>query len=341
MAEGSIPLMFRELNLRTRGKYGDLSQHDFTTTEITIAASELTKDTSFLEWSGITGCSLRSFSSRYKIPKSTVNRWKTICKNPRQQFHGSGGRPSAVDSIGRKEFVETIKKNIADRNAMPREATLQLVNKAVVDTNLRQGQRGADATAGMSKNTKQRLFKDLNIKSVVPQFLTDARRKACECIRLSYIWGCPLLAYSGHLLAEHKWNADATTIVISESPTGSLVCAIKDYENKTPIPSSTIPNSLNVFVKWFGLNNAAGESGPLVLIYAVPTMAENTFHAVRVKGLASTSAIGEIGWVYWCKTRGGCAAMWVHYYLHITIPTIKLSNDFHMHKVLISQIASY
>ena len=111
----------------------------------------------------------------------------------------------------------------------------------------------------------------------MPQFLTDARRKACECIRLSYIWGCLLLAYAGHLHAEHKWNADATTIVVSVSLTGSLVCAIQDYDDKTPISSSTIPNSLNVLVKGFGLNNAARELGPLVLIYAVPTMAEGTF----------------------------------------------------------------
>ena len=335
MAEGNIPLIFGELNLRSRGKYRDLSQHEFNTTEKNFAASELAKKSSFLKWTGIRGCSLGSFSSRYHIPKSTLNHWKKIFENPRQQFHDGGGRPSAVDSVGRAEIIETIKNSVANRDAIPREAALQLVNKAVVDTKIRQGKRGADAKPEISKNTRRRLFKDLKVKSVVPQFLTDARRKACECIRVSYIWGCLLLAYSGHLLAERKWNADATTILVSESLTGSFVCAIQDYESKTPIASSTIPNSLNVLVKWFALNNAAGEAGPLVLIYAVPTMTENTFHAVRVKGLASTSAIGETGWVYFCKTRGSCAEMWVHYYLNVTIPTIKLSNDFHLHKVFI------
>jgi hypothetical protein len=284
MEEESIPLIFRDLNLRARGKYRDLSTHLFDTAEKTFAASELCKKTTFLLWDGTRGCSLGAFSSRYKVPKSTLNRWKKIFENPRQGFHDSGGRPSAVDLVGRAVIVKTIKKSIADRNAMPREATLQLINKAVLDTNKRQGKRGAEANVKISKNTRRRLLEDLNIKSVVPQFLTDARRKACECIRLSYIWGCLLLAYSGRLLAEHKWNADATTIVVSESLTGSLVCAIQDHEDKTPISSST-------------------------------------------------SAIGETGWVYFSKTRGGCAAMWVHYYLNVTVPTIKLSNDFHGHKV--------
>lgn len=330
MTEDSIPLIFGELNLRARGKYRDLSQHEFIAAEKVFAASELTKKTSFLKWAGARGCSLGSFSRRYQIPKSTLNHWKKISENPLQQFHHSGGRPSAVGSVGRAEIVETIRNSVANRDAMPREAALQLLNKAVVDTKKRQGKRGAEANVVIAPNTRRRIFHDLIVKAVVPQFLTDARRKACECIRLSYIWGCLLLAYSGYLLAEHKWNADATTIVVSESLTGSLVCAIQDYKDKTPISSSTVPNSLNVLVKWFGL---AGESGPLVLIYAVPTMAEGTFLALTVKGLASTSAIGETGWVYFSKTRGGCAAMWVHYYLHVTIPTIKLSNDFHMHKV--------
>ena len=277
MTEDSIPLIFGELNLRARGKYRDLSQHEFIAAEKVFAASELTKKTSFLKWAGARGCSLGSFSRRYQIPKSTLNHWKKISENPLQQFHHSGGRPSAVDSVGRAEIVETIRNSVANRDAMPREAALQLLNKAVVDTKKRQGKRGAEANVVIAPNTRRRIFHDLKVKAVVPQFLTDARRKACECIRLSYIWGCLLLAYSGHLLAEHKWNADATTIVVSESLTGSLVCAIQDYKDKTPISSSTVPNSLNVLVKWFGLNNAAGESGPLVLIYAVPTMAEGTF----------------------------------------------------------------
>ena len=62
-------------------------------------------------------------------------------------------------------------------------------------------------------------------------------------------------------------------------------------------------------------------------------MEENTFFATQVLSMGSTTAIGERGWLYFSKTRGGCSMMWVHYYLNVTIPTIKLSNDCHKHKV--------
>ena len=52
--------------------------------------------------------------------------------------------------------------------------------------------------------------------------------------------------YSASLLAEHKWNADATTTVVSESGTGSLVCVVKDDNITEPVSSSTIPDNLNL-----------------------------------------------------------------------------------------------
>ena len=172
-----------------------------------------------------------------------------------------------------------------------------------------------------------------NVVTVKPQILTDARLKSCPCPRLSYIWGCVLMAYSAGLLAEHKWNADATTIIVSQRGTGSLVCTICDTDDDTPVASSSIPDTLNLLVKWFGLNNAGGESGPLVLIFAVPSMTENTYFATQVLSMSSTSTIGDKGWIYFAITRGGYYAMWIHYYLHITIPTIELSNSTHLYTV--------
>lgn len=141
------------------------------------------------------------------------------------------------------------------------------------------------------------------------------------------------MAYSANLMAENKWNADATTIIVSMKGTGSLVCTIGDPQDENPVASSSIPDTLNLLVKWFELNNAGGESGPLVLIFAIPSMTENTFYAKEVVSMSSTTTIGTKGWVYYSKTRGGCPAMWIHYYLHITIPTITHSNSVHLHKV--------
>ena len=211
----------------------------------------------------------------------------------------------------------------------------------VVDTNERRGKRGPDANIEISKTTTKRIFKTLDNRKLAPQILTDARQKACECIRTSYIWGCLLLAYSGHLPAENKWNADATTIVVGESLSGSLKCAILDGTEKTPVASSTIPDNLNILVKWFGLNNAGSESGPLVLVFAAPSMTEGTYFSAEVPALASTSFIDETGVIFFSKTRGGTPDMWKEYYLQVTLPTIRRSNAFNCHKVRFAIVVSF
>ena len=48
-------------------------------------------------------------------------------------------------------------------------------------------------------------------------------------------------------------------------------------------------------MKWFALNNAGGEAGPLVLMIAVPTMEEDSFFATRVLSMGSTTAIDKRG----------------------------------------------
>ena len=120
---------------------------------------------------------------------------------------------------------------------------------------------------------------------------------------------------------------------MSEKGTGSLVCTIKDDDNHASVASSSIPDNLNLLIKWFGLSNAGGESGPLVLIIAVPSMEDGTFFAAQVKCMQSTTTCGEKGWLYFSQTRGGCYKMWVHYYLNVTVPMITLSNETHEHKV--------
>lgn len=203
----------------------------------------------------------------------------------------------------------------------------------MTETKLRQGKRGASAVSEIAVNTQKKLCKLYDVVTVKPQILTDARKKSSLCPRLFYIWGCVLMACSSSLLTQNKWNADATTIIVSQKGTGSLVCVIKDKDIDTPISSSSIPDTLNLLVKWFRLINASGESGPLVLVFAVPSMKKDTFYAAQVVSTSSTTFIGDMGWIYIAESRGGCYTMWVHYYLNVTIPTIQRSNDLHLNKV--------
>lgn len=331
MAE-SVPEVFAPFNLRNKVLYRNLSKHSFTVDEKTFIGSEAGGITSLLIWGTEKNAILRRIATRHSIPVSTVREWmnKVARSLP---ITNKIGRPSAMDEEAIQKFQNTLELQRTVKNAVPFAETVELLGVGATETKMRQGKRGAAAISIMCPTTQKKLFKQCHVVKVKPQILTDARNRACRCPRISYIWGCVCMAYSSNLRAEQKWNADATTIVISESGTGSYVCVIKDNHNTDPVSSSALPDNLNLLVKWFALNNAGGESGPLVLIFAVPTMEEGTYFATQVLSMGSTSAIGEKGWLYCAKTRGGCPDMWIHYCTHITVPTIQFSNDCHKHKV--------
>lgn len=86
---------------------------------------------------------------------------------------------------------------------------------------------------------------------------------------------------------------------------GTFLPTITDSNNKTFASSSMIPADLNVQMKWFGLNNAAGVSGPLVLVFAVPSMLEGNFCSAEVVGIACMSYVGDCNHIF-LERRGPC-----------------------------------
>ena len=86
-------------------------------------------------------------------------------------------------------------------------------------------------------------------------------------------------------------------VYINQRGSGSLVCTIANSNEESPIASHSIPDTLNLLVKWFALNNVGGESDPLVLIFAVPSITENTFFAREVISMSSTQTT-----VIWIKS---------------------------------------
>ena len=330
--DGTIPQVFAFCNLRNRFVYRNLSNQSSSIDEKTFLGSEAAGQSSLLTWPDESFTVSLRISKRYSLPEATVRGWKDKVANS-IPITNKTGRPLALDEVAIEKLNGILESRRAARNAVPLAETLSLIGTCVTETHMRMGKRDASAVSTCCVTTQKRIFRDLNIVKRKPQILTEARLKALRCPRLSYIWGCVCMAYSASLFAENKWNAGATTIVVNESGTGALVCIIKDQDNHEPVTSSSLPNNLNLLIKWFALNNAGGEAGPLVLMIAVPSMEENTFFAIQVLSMGSTTFIGERGWLYFSKTRGGCSSMWIHYYTHVTIPTIKLSNDCHKWKV--------
>ena len=331
-----VPPIFSPRVLRKTIVYNDLSQRLLSVSEKTFLGTEAASLSSFLELSPNKVSRLTRLSNRYRLPYSTVKNWSEKIKL-NKPISSELGRPESLDKIAAETFVETLLQRREAKNCVPLNETLSLLAQGVTATKMRQEKRGSDAVSFICVTTQKKLCKQYNVIRRKPQILTDARLKACLCPRLSYIWGWVLMAYSANLMAENKWNADATTIIVSQRGSGSLVCTIANSNDESPIASHSIPDTLNLLVKWFALNNAGGESGPLVLIFAVPSMTENTFFATEVISMPSTTTVGDKGWIYFSQTRGGCHDMWVHYYLHVTIPTITHSNSVHLHTVIRKQ----
>jgi len=79
---------------------------------------------------------------------------------------------------------------------------------------------------------------------------------------------------------------------------------------------------LNVIVKYFGLGNAGGNIGIPVLIVAIKDMDPNVFFTKKVTGLTNTCEAGSGGYLYFCRSKCGNAALWRHWFSYICIPTI-------------------
>jgi hypothetical protein len=126
---------------------------------------------------------------------------------------GKGGRLPSMDAEASAQFVATLKVRQASKDAVPIAETHMLLGQALNQTKLREGKRGLSAISEICVNTRKKFYKLYDVVTVKPLILTDARLKSCLCPRLSYnIWGYVLMAYSAALMAENKWNADATTM---------------------------------------------------------------------------------------------------------------------------------
>jgi hypothetical protein len=289
--------IFAPFNLKNRLLYRNLSNHSLTSDEKTFIGSEAAGMSSLLSWPSEKFTIANRITKRYTLSDTTLRDWmnKVAMSLP---ITNKIGRPRAMDDEAIEKFKATLVSRRAAKNAVPLTEILALMGAGVTETHMRLGQCGAAAVSNICVTNQKKLFRELNVVNVKPQILTDARLKALRCPRLSYIWGCVCMAYSASLRGENKWDADVTTIVVNESGTGSFVCIMKDRENSEPVASSSLPDNLNLLIKWFALNNAGGEAGPLVLMIAVATMEEDTFFATQVLSMGSTTAVGERSWLY-------------------------------------------
>jgi hypothetical protein len=277
-------------------------------------------------------------AKRYNINRRTVRGWIKINTVQRVHNHStSGGRSLDIDPTSR----EILKAKIIEREEAVEPISVDLFNKIVLEQKVQSVKRKflnptADAghisvnnttihTGTIASTKKACYFRDRAVQS-----LTDARLAAMSCIRLIYITAVMVWALARYLPKECKWNADCTTFICSVDNTGQMVVVFREKGDKIhrQVTSHLAGGELNLLVKYFLIGNAAGQLGDPCFIIAVgDKMPADEFYAEYVLGIANNDRSDQRGWIYFCSTKGGNAAMWHHWFKEVCIPCIKKASD--------------
>lgn len=149
------------------------------------------------------------------------------------------------------------------------------------------------------------------VKDRAGQELSNARLESLLDIRMTYKIACAWKAFAGKNSAEYKWNFDCTTVIVSPEGCNKLRCVVRNKDRTGKVEATHIDSSLNLLVKIPTLGSASGEIGRLVTIVAIGTMPEGVFFKSAVSGLThSSSGADRVGYMYFCKSKGGCPALW-------------------------------
>lgn len=261
-----------------------------------------------------------------------------------QVFHDEAGRPNDFDDLSIEALKDQLYKRRGKRQSVMKTKFNDLLRAEKINT-LRRRHKPVPHDVSVSYNTEKRFKREHEIKERKAKDITKARTAAKGDIRVAYKQACALVAFAGDKPAPYKFNADATTFEIKPSGAGdkALVWAEvlpHDGEDENDpfmtgeVVSDEAASGLSIFLKWMHLCNAIGESGPLVLLAALPNMPEGTFFVQKVSGLTHTGELGGFGWLYCCRTRGGNAPMWRHWYLNCVCETLRKCREHHEEQVM-------
>jgi transposase len=314
--------------------YRKINPNDLSAWDKVFLAKEMLGETSFLPRTGLELTALQ-LTARYGISKQTLSSYKVKYEDTDSKLCGKRGRPKALDEQADQQLKEWLQERVAIKKPATVMETTEMVAELRGATAFRQNkQKLEDADQIISARGLRDVKKRNKVRNRAPQRITEARMRALINPALHYRQACSVLAFADKLSATNKWNADSTGLLVHSDGHGELVCTVLERGKPDPVTSSTTPDDIGIFIKWMHLCNAAGDGGPLVLIYAVSDMPEGEFFHFRVPGLSGeTNAVGQFGHIYICKTRAGNAAMWAHWFEEVAIPTMRNSNAFYAFKV--------
>jgi hypothetical protein len=252
-------------------------------------------------------------------------------------LYDRAGRPFALDAIAEAEIIQHFTVARKNKNASFSSKTGDLFMKKANETAERRGNHGkVNKTGRLDKNTEAKSKKRLGITKRRPQTGTDARMRSCFDFRMTYTMWVMLAAFTKLLWRQCIWNIDATQFKISENFADDTVDIIKDEEDDSPISTNSAGKEIGIAIKWMQMGSAHGESAPLVLMVALKDMKEDQFYVAEIPGLSSTTDVGRVGYLVFCKSRAGNKDFFRWFIEHIVIPTVTKSRESHEAKVILN-----
>lgn len=268
-----------------------------------------------------------------------------FAKNYKSYKNGSMVMPGGQFGISDKYVKEITDKIMIARHAsQPLTSTSlkPLLNEAFFKTQIDRGKVNP-AFEEIDTRTYKKFKETHDLVEWSQNAIQQAQIDACKDPYMSYHWYMICYALSAFLYACQKWNIDATTYVFQ--PKGKGAKAIKllnegdysiDIEDKIVLKNeikSTLQGSKLPFaIKNMMMISAAGEAGEFVLVVAIKEMGVDDWFAVEVIGMSISVTVGTKGTLYFCHTRCGTVLMWKDYFTRVVIPTIILSNAYHLAK---------
>lgn len=266
-------------------------------------------------------------AKRYGLKDKTVWNWTQKLHSPETSaFHPSAGRPLDIDIIGVQKIKDAIKEGKSAKKKKPVVASsLPLMLKAEkLSTAERRGKHALDPDdVDVSINTTKRFKRKHQITKRKPKDETKARDVAERSIRCTYKFSLMLEAFAGNKPAELKFNADATQYECKASGSGDFALVINgEVDSRDEVVSQEYPTELSAFLKHVQLANAAGKTGELVVVIAVPKLPVGKFYVERIAGFAQDGAVDSRGWLFACSSRSGNDELWNYWIVNCLIPTI-------------------
>lgn len=265
---------------------------------------------------------------RYDIARRSFRNWikKYQKEGGGSNFQEYSGRPTDFDSTATDAVIGQIRdrRKYDKKDPVLKSQLNVLLVAAKKDTLVRRGKkREMENDITVSVNTEKRFKITHNIRLRKPKDETHARDHAERSFRCTYKFACLLNAFAADKHAEHKWNADGVTF--EYKPTGANDYALvlgNDADHRAEVISVSYPNGLSAFIKQVQLGNAAGETGPLVAIIAVPNLSKGEFYVERIAGFTNEMGVGSEGFLYACSSRAGNDELWDDWLTRVVVPSI-------------------